>query len=107
MDLLEKYLKLPEKDKKAPPHEKAHIVNTLRDFMGDTQFLKMGNGDIKKAYPFWLRKVGRCKYGGILDIIKSLESLPLKYNKAGAIVNRLKQYNITRINGTRTQATSK
>lgn len=96
MDNLAKYLKLPDKDTKSPPHEKSEIVNMFREFMGESEFLKIGKGDVKKAYPFWLRKVGKVKYGDALEIIKSFESMPIKYNKAGAIVNKLKKFNGTR-----------
>jgi hypothetical protein len=75
---------------KGPPHEKAAVVNLFLDFIGGAT----------KDYPytFWLKKVGRCDYGQALEIVKSLENLPLKYNKAGTIINKLKE-----LNGTRTK----
>jgi hypothetical protein len=73
------------KKEKAPPHEKAAIVNLFLDFVG---------GATKKYdYGYWLKKVGRCTYGDALDIIKSLEQLPIEYNKAGVIINKLKKLN--------------
>lgn len=73
------------KSQKAPSHEKAAIVNLFLDFVGGAS----------KDYPYtyWLRKVGKCKYGDALDIIKALENLPIKYNKAGTIINKLKEIN--------------
>ena len=75
-------------DDKAPKHEKALVVNTFLDFIG-------GAAAKKYPYAFWLRKVGKVSYGDALDIIKSLETLPLKYNKAGTIINKLKKFNGT------------
>ena len=73
------------KKAKAPSHEKAAVVNLFLDFIGG----------VSKDYPygFWLRKVGRCSYSDALDIIKGLETLPVQYNKAGVIVNKLKKFN--------------
>lgn len=84
---LEKYVTV--QTKKGPPHEKAAVVNIFLDFIGGAS----------KDYPyeFWLRKVGKCTYGDALDIIKSLESLPIQYNKAGTIINKLKKLNGTRV----------
>jgi len=70
--------------KKGPPHEKAAIVDMFGKFIG---------GIPKKEYGFWLKMVGRCSFSQALDIIKSLETLPIEYNKAGVIVNKLKQLN--------------
>jgi hypothetical protein len=71
--------------KKKPPHEKAATVNLLLDFIGGPS----------KDYPyaFWLKRLGRCSYGDAISIIKEFETLPIKYNKAGAIINRLKKLN--------------
>ena len=71
---------------KAPPHEKAAVVNLFLDFIGQ-------NDSKKYPYTFWLRKVGKCNYSRALDIVKSLETLPSKYNKAGTIINKLKKLN--------------
>lgn len=70
---------------KAPPHEKAATVNLFKEFLGG----------FTKEYPFefWLKKVGRCSYSDGLDIIKGLETLPVEYNKAGVIINKLKKFN--------------
>jgi hypothetical protein len=81
-----KYLKLQVKNTKAPPHEKAAVVDVFLDFIGN-------NDAAKYPYTFWLKKVGKCSYGQALDIIKSLEHLPIKYNKAGTVVNKLKKLN--------------
>lgn len=82
MPLIDKYFK--ETVKKVP-HEKAEVVNVFLDFIGG----------ISKDYPyeFWLRRVGKCKYGDALMIIKELETLPIKYNKAGTVINKLKKFN--------------
>ncbi len=68
---------------KAPPHELAAVVNLFKDFLGG----------FSKEYPyaFWLRKCKKCSYSMAIDIVKSLETLPLQYNKAGAIINKLKK----------------
>ncbi len=73
------------KKEKAPPHEKAATVNLFKEFIGG----------FSEEYPFafWLRKVGKCSYSDALDIIKSLETLPVEYNKAGVIINKLKKFN--------------
>ena len=70
---------------KPPPHEKAAIVNLFLDFVG--------GATEKYPYTFWLRKVGKCTFGDALEIVKSLESLPIQYNKAGTIINKLKKLN--------------
>ncbi len=81
-NLLRKYT---EKKEKAPPHEKAATVNLILEFVG---------GVTKQYdYGYWLRKVGRATFSDALDILKSLESLPLQYNKAGTVVNRLNKLN--------------
>lgn len=79
------------KKEKTPPHEKAAVVNLFKEFMGDSDFQKKFKTD-QDAYKFWLSKVGNCTFGDALDILKSLESLPIEYNKAGTIVNKLKEY---------------
>ena len=70
---------------KPPPHEKAAIVNLFLDFVG--------GATEKYPYTFWLRKVGKCTFGDALEIVKSLETLPIQYNKAGTIINKLKKLN--------------
>lgn len=79
--------------KKTPPHKKAEIVDLFKEFLGG----------FSKDYPyeFWLRKVGKCDYGQALSIIKELETLPIKYNKAGAIINKLKKFNDNNRRGTK------
>lgn len=74
--------------KKGPPHEKAAIVDLFLDFVGGAT----------KDYPytFWLRQVGRVKYPDAIEIVKSLETIPLEYNKAGAVINKLKKFNAKR-----------
>lgn len=77
------------KKKKGPPHEKAAVVNLFLQFIG---------GDEEKLYPYgyWLKKVGKCTYGEALDIVKELETLPIQYNRAGTIINKLKKLNAHR-----------
>lgn len=75
------------KQAKQPPHEKSAIVNLFMEFIGDEEQIK------KRSYTFWLRQVGKCKYSDAIDILKSLESMPIEYNKAGAIINKLKKFN--------------
>lgn len=71
--------------KKAPPHEKAAVVDLFLEFV---------SGESKQYnYGYWLKKVGKCTYGQALDIVKSLETLPIEYNKAGTLVNKLKKLN--------------
>jgi len=71
---------------KGPSHEKAATVNLFLDFL-----------DIKERreypYGYWLKKVGKCSYTEALGILKGLESLPIQYNKAGVIINKLKEIN--------------
>lgn len=76
------------KKEKAPPHELAAVVNLFKDFLGG----------FSKEYPyeFWLRKAKKCSYSTALDMIKSLETLPIEYNKAGVIINKLKKLNVGR-----------
>lgn len=71
--------------KKGPSHEKAATVDLFLQFVGG----------VSEDYPytFWLRKVGKCTYGDAISILKDLENLPIKYNKAGTIINRLKKLN--------------
>lgn len=73
--------------KKAPPHEKAAVVNLFLDFIGDEK------ERTKYPYAFWLRQVGNCGYGDAMEILKGLETLPIQYNKAGVIINKLKKFN--------------
>ena len=82
----DKYFKVVKK--KPPSHEKAATVNLFLDFIGG----------VSKDYPytFWLRKVGKCTYGDAIGIIKGLENLPIKYNKAGTIINQLKKINVSK-----------
>lgn len=83
--------------KRCVTSEKVTVVNLFREFIGDDDFFKC----VKKkeqAYGFWGKKVGRCGYGEAMAILKDLETLPLKYNKAGTIINKLKK-----LNGTRTK----
>ena len=82
-------MKITFNDTKAPPHKKAATVNLFLEFIGKPE-------SVKYPYTFWLRKVGKCDYGDAIDIIKSLETMPLKYNKAGAVINKLKKFNGTR-----------
>ncbi len=86
---MDKYFKVSKQ--KAPPHEKAATVNLFLDFIGGTESRKY-------PYTYWLRKIGKCTYGDALEIIKSLESLPIEYNKAGTIINKLKKLNETKNN---------
>jgi hypothetical protein len=72
---------------KTPPHEKAAVVNLFLSFIRNKEEKE------KYQYGFWLRKVGDCKYGKALEILKELETLPIQYNQAGAIINRLKKFN--------------
>ena len=75
------------KTAKTAPHEKAAVVNLFLEFIGN-------EADFKKySYTYWLRQVGNCDYGEALSIIKSLESLPIKYSKAGTIINKLRKFN--------------
>lgn len=74
-----------DKITKGPPHEKAATVNLFLDFVGGTTKTY--------TYTYWLRKVGKCTYGQALDIIKELENLPIQYNKAGTVINKLKKLN--------------
>lgn len=60
--------------------------------MGDEDFYRKFKKE-QDAYKFWLAKVGSITFGDALDIIKSLESLPLEYSKGGTIVNKLKKWN--------------
>lgn len=66
---------------KSPPHELAAVVNLFKEFLG--------NFDKDYPYEFWLKKAKNCSFSQALDIIKGLETLPVKYNKAGVIVNKL------------------
>ena len=72
---------------KPPPHEKAAIVNLFLDFIGKEEEIKM------YPYGYWLMRVGKCTYGQALEIIKSLEGMPIEYSKGGAIVNKLRKIN--------------
>lgn len=83
---------LSNKTTKVPPHEKAAIVNLFLDFIGSVY---------AKEYPyaFWLTRVGKCSYGQAVEILKNLETLPLQYNKAGTIINKLKKINSVNSNG--------
>lgn len=76
---------------KAPPHELAAVVNLFREFIGEVEFLKIGKGSREAAYGFWLKKCKGCTFGHALEIIKELETLPIQYNKAGTVVNKLKK----------------
>jgi len=69
-----------------PPHEKAATVNLFLEFVGKKE---------ARVYPyaFWLRRIGKCSYSQALDLIKSLETLPIEFNKAGVIINKLKKIN--------------
>ena len=79
---------LKQKSQKGPPHQKAEIVNLFLDFIG---------GAIKDyPYTFWLKRVGRCTYGDAIAMMKDLENLPVKYNKAGVIINKLKKINASK-----------
>jgi hypothetical protein len=68
------------------PHEKAATVNLFLEFIGEAE---------AKVFPygFWLKRVGKCSYGDAIEICKGLENLPIKYNKAGVIINKLKKFN--------------
>lgn len=73
------------KKHKGPPHQKSAIVDLFLNFVG---------GATKEYdYGFWLKQVGSCTYGDAIDIIKSLNTLPVQYNKGGTIVNKLKKLN--------------
>ncbi len=73
---------------KPPPNEKAAIVNLFLQFTG---------GPTKDyPYQFWLKQVKNITFGDALEILKELETLPLKYNKAGTIINKLKKRNANR-----------
>ncbi len=71
--------------KKAPPHEKAAVVDLILDFVGEST--KSYN------YGYWLKQVGKCTFSDAIDMIKSLETLPLEYNKGAVITNKLKKLN--------------
>ena len=64
---------------------KSRIVDLFKDFLGG--FTK------KYSYEFWLKKVGNCSYRQALSILKELESSPIKFNKAGKVINKLKKVN--------------
>ena len=66
--------------------EKSAVINLFLDFIGGMEAREY-------PYAFWLKKVGKCTYADGLEIIKSLESLPIEYNKAGTIINKLKKFN--------------
>jgi hypothetical protein len=75
---------------KPPPHEKAAVVNLFLDFIGPDEAKIY-------TYGYWLRKVGKCGYGTALEIIKSLETMPIEYTKGGAVINKLKKLNGTTV----------
>lgn len=80
--LLEKY----KENEKSPPHEKAASVNEILKIVPETKLYNFG---------YWLRKVGKVKYGQILAVCKEAKGLEKKYNKGGFITNQLKMLNGT------------
>lgn len=73
------------KKQKHAPHEKAAIVDLFLDFVG---------GETEQYnYGYWLRKIGTCTYGDAIDILKSLESLPIIYSRGGTLINKLNKLN--------------
>lgn len=83
------FVRYQKPKEKTPPHEKAATVNLFLEFIGGIEAKKY-------PYTYWLRKVGKCSFSDALDIIKGLETLPIQYNKAGVIINKLKKFNGTR-----------
>lgn len=73
------------------PHELAAVVNLFREFIGEVEFLKIGKGNRNAAYGYWLKKAKGTSMGRALEIMKELETMPLEYNKAGAVINKLKK----------------
>lgn len=72
---------------KPAPHEKAQSVNEILKVVPETKQYNFG---------YWLRKVGRAKYGDILAICKQAKGLDKKkYSVGGYITNQLKMFNGT------------
>lgn len=71
---------------KTPPHEKAASVQEILKLVPETKQYNFG---------YWLRKLGKAKYGSILTILKEARGLDKKYNKGGYITNQLKILNGT------------
>lgn len=72
---------------KPAPHEKAQSVNEILKVVPETKQYNFG---------YWLRKVGRAKYGDILAICKQAKGLDKKkYSVGGFLTNQLKILNGT------------
>lgn len=66
------------------PHPQAAAVNEIIAFLGDAN---------KASYGRWLRLVKSVSFGDVMALVNKARGLDPKYNRAGFLVNRLKEMN--------------